>query len=152
MIKKGFTLIELLVVVAIVGLLAAVVIVSVSGSRKKAQDAKIKNDVQSVLSAAELHLASSKEGKFTGAAAAATTRTNFCTSGNCTVGDNIAASFKDENGNQLMQKAPTHPVETYSWQVDSALTKYAVCGVLSNASFFVGQNGATYESGSCPTP
>ena len=51
-IRKGFTLIELLVVVSIVGLLASVVIVSVSGSRKKAQDGRIKSDIRQILIAA----------------------------------------------------------------------------------------------------
>lgn len=148
-IRKGFTLIELLVVVAIVGLLAAVVIVSVSGSRKKAQDAKIKNDVQSILSASELHLASDKSGKFQGAAAGCTTVTQPpCKP----MGDTVAQSFKDESGNSVMQKAPAHPVNDYTWQVDSGSTKYVVCGVLSNANFFIGQNGATYEDSTCPTP
>lgn len=153
MVKKAFTLIELLVVVAIIGLLASVVIVSVNGARKKAQDARVKNDVQSILSAAELQLASNPTSKFTGVAISPT-QANFCTSGNCTTGDNIVLTFKDESGNQLMQKAPTHPVLTYTWQTDAAGTKYIICGQLSpfdGSKYFVGQNGATFESTTgCP--
>ncbi len=50
---KGFTLIEMLVVVLIIGILATIVVVSVSGGRKKAAGAKAKADANSFTSAIE---------------------------------------------------------------------------------------------------
>lgn len=46
---SGFTLMELLVAVAIVGILAAVVMVSVNGARVKARDAQRKSDLQQII-------------------------------------------------------------------------------------------------------
>lgn len=51
--KKGFTLIEMLVVIAIIGVLATIVIVNVSRSRKKAYATKAKADMVELVKALE---------------------------------------------------------------------------------------------------
>jgi prepilin-type N-terminal cleavage/methylation domain-containing protein len=51
---RGFTLIELLVVIAIIGLLSAVVLASMNGSRAKARDARRKADLKSLRVSLEL--------------------------------------------------------------------------------------------------
>jgi len=53
--KRAFTLIELLVVIAIVGLLSTVAVVSMSGARSKARDAKWLADKNQIIKALNLY-------------------------------------------------------------------------------------------------
>ena len=52
--NKGFTLIELLVVIAIIGILASVVLASLSTAREKGKDAAVKSQLASMKAQAEL--------------------------------------------------------------------------------------------------
>jgi type II secretion system protein G len=53
--KSGFTLVELLVVIAVIGLLTAVVMVSLAQSKAKSRDAKRAADVQEIAQALALY-------------------------------------------------------------------------------------------------
>lgn len=55
--NKGFTLIELLVVIAIIGILASVVLASLSSARDKGKDAAVKSQLASLKAQAELYYA-----------------------------------------------------------------------------------------------
>jgi prepilin-type N-terminal cleavage/methylation domain-containing protein len=61
--KRGFTLIELLVVIAIIGLLASIVLASLSGARMKARDARRLADMHDMEVAIQMY-ASDNKGNF----------------------------------------------------------------------------------------
>lgn len=75
--NKGFTLLELLVVIAIIGILATIVMVSLQGARRRAQDASIQAQISSARAAAELYATGNDPvGSYEGAFTAGATNTS----------------------------------------------------------------------------
>ncbi len=62
--QKGFTLIELLVVIAIIGILAAIVLASLSSARSKGTDASLLGQMSELKAQAELYYNSEGNGSY----------------------------------------------------------------------------------------
>lgn len=52
--RQAFTLIELIVVIAVIGILAAAVVVNTSGVRQSAEEVRLQADMQAILDAANM--------------------------------------------------------------------------------------------------
>ena len=133
--KKAFTLIELLVVIAIVGILAGILIVSMSGATNSANDARRKSDI-SAINTALLFYGTTHNGLYP-------LQATECTLGGGTTPCTTLAS----EISSLLPSIPTDPAsgKYYKYFTNTNGTNFTVYAVLSNGQFALG------PTQSCPT-
>ena len=115
--SRGFTLIELLIVIAIIGVLAALLMVNFVGVRQRARDAQRKSDLRQIQSSLEIYRADNSSYPASLPA---------------------CGSVFLLNGTTYMQKIPCDPLNTgnyiYTYLAGSGNTTYTLYACLENVN------------------
>lgn len=115
--KQGFTIAEMIVVIAIIAIISAVVIVSVSKTHSTVKDADIKNDLFQVAKIIEIHKINFKSYKQLGACESSDTALAPCTT--------------DPTKGRLQFTSSCYPTYPYIYTTGASPTtkKFYECGV-----------------------
>jgi len=172
--KKGFTLIELLIVIGIIGILAAAVIVVLNPAELLAQarDGTRLSDVDSVVSAVNLYIASvdapdlvkngsGATGTVTVSGAACPFTACFTNTGTSTNGSGwVTVDLTAVAGGSPLPVLPKDPTNSttyyYAWAANDASSTFEVDAVLESArhsgkmSNDGGSSASYYEKGNDP--
>lgn len=130
--KKGFTLVELLLVIAIIGILASVVFLTLGEARPAARDSRRAADLKSVQNALEVYYA----------------RNNSYPSGTYTTRSGWDTTFVGFFSAIGVGKVPNDPLSTrtYRYCADATNQRYALATELENA------NSSLLNSSTANTP
>ena len=148
--NKGFTLIELLVTVAIIGLLSAVVLVSLNSARRSANDARRKADLKQIANAMEMKYDS--DSSYPSYAA------DDCSTTSVAAGHPTCASTWTNNMTTWMSTLPRDPKNdaTYYYRFKTTANDQRFC-IIANLQtvgygYYAAHNGAgTMTAGTtCP--
>lgn len=139
--RLGFTLIELLVTISIISMLSSVVMATVSSARSKATDARIKSQLRSAKTAAELYLYNSSTFKY-GNAVGGTEPAGTTVGGGCANGLFTNSIIKPL---VLSANYPVYSAGAGRCTVPSSGDSYTISVKLSNGQFWCvdGKGNAT---------
>ncbi len=138
---KGFSLVELLIVITIIGLLSTIVLNSLSTSREKAYDSKIKQQLNSFRTAAEIYYSNQEPTSYGTAAGCNSGLFNDVGAENGTPAiylstlPNNAQVTCQSNGPAYAVKALLYSGENH-WCVDSRGSSRMIEGTISGPSTF----------------
>jgi len=133
--KKGFTLIEMLVVISIIGILAALTLVSYSGAQKQARDTERRSDLNQYRNGLE-SFAASNNGAYPIAS-------------NDLVSSNLCGSGLPLEG--YLASCPSDPTggTGYGYRYDSDGSSYTLWGLLETGdNWMICSNGKSGKSAS----
>lgn len=120
--RRGFTLIELLVVVAIIGLLASIVTVSVTEVRGNARDSRRVTDVQEIQNALASYVITNNTFPIS---VSSTTLTGT---------DSVSTALINSGSINQIPLDPQHPTRSYSYSSNASGNDYTITFCLETDS------------------
>lgn len=145
----GFTLIELLVVISVIGILAALGLVSYTTAQRQARDTKRKSDLSQYSSVLETY-ANKNGGLFVLSSPATSATGTLCTA---LVADGDLGSTTNCPEDPKYNAGDADPYLTYQYETNANRTKYALWAKLESAAgyWLVCSSGVNSLSADAPT-